>query len=124
MTAPAPDFHPPLPDEPEPGQAAPARPVAEVVSDDEEDEAPRVDKGKARQGEEDDDEVWDPSATNGREVEGRKVEEKVTTVTGTETPPPPTTTDTGGWQAVWAPAQNGTFSAFRSRLGTDMTGLA
>lgn len=99
----APDFQPPLPDEPAPEVPAKAsRPAAAVVSDAEE-ESPRRDKGKARQESDGDDEVWDPAAS-GKDLGGRKVEEKITT---TGTAAAATTTDTGGWQAVWAPAQNG-----------------
>jgi hypothetical protein len=63
-----------------------ARPAAAVVSDEDEDATTtrtrRGDKGKARRTEEvgdddddDDDEEWDPAATSGKEVQGRRVEE-------------------------------------------------
>lgn len=103
----APDFQPPLPNEPEP-VVAPPRPAAIVVSDEEEDDAPRGDKGKAKADDAGSDgDVWDPAAA-GKELEGRKVEEKQTTTTETTgTTATSSGTDTGGWQAVWAPAQNG-----------------
>jgi hypothetical protein len=106
----APDFQPPLPNEPEPAPAA--RPAAAVVSDEEEDDALRDSKGKAKADGGSDEEVWDPAA-GGTELEGRKAEEKQTTVTGTTstTTATSTGTDTGGWQAVWAPAQNGELSS-------------
>lgn len=75
---------PPLPDEPEPVSSAPPLPAAE----------PENRGGKTR--DEEEDEVWDPSAET--DLKGRKaVEEKSTG----------DVKDTGGWQAVWAPTANG-----------------
>ncbi|KAJ9101518.1 hypothetical protein QFC20_005211 [Naganishia adeliensis] len=94
------DFQPPLPDEPVP-EAAPTRPAAAVEEAEEDDSPPSTNKGKGKQvaggsdkGESDGE--WDPAATSGEVIKDRKVEEKAATTTG----------DTGGWQAVWAPAQN------------------
>lgn len=104
------DFQPPLPDEPAP-ETAPARPAAAVEEAEEDDSTPSTSKGKGKQvaegsDKEGSDGEWDPAATSGEVIKDRKVEEKPAIAT--------TTGDTGGWQAVWAPAQNG---ESRSREG-------
>ncbi|KAJ9127614.1 hypothetical protein QFC24_001024 [Naganishia onofrii] len=74
-----------------------------------------TDGDDAQEAEEDGDEAeeeeWDPSAVESRSLKDRKAaEEKPTTsnqqITGKQGDGQPVSADTGGWQAIWAPAQN------------------
>ncbi|KAJ9110467.1 hypothetical protein QFC19_001593 [Naganishia cerealis] len=121
---------PPLPDEPAPvptqSKALP-RPSAVLVEEAEDEDAPAatiegsMSKGKAKQtaepasaNDDEQEEEWDPSAAGSRSLEDRKpAEEKPTAGQKEERQQDPGkeangATDTGGWQAIWAPAQNGT----------------
>lgn len=104
MSTPPPDhtdFQPPLPDEPAP-DPTPVPPTA-VEDADADEPLTTAAKGKGKQVADagTDEDEWDPAATTSTELADRKVEEKPAGAT--------TEGDTGGWQAVWAPAQNGEY---------------
>lgn len=122
---------PPLPDEPAPTPTptshVSSKPSTTVVEEAEDEDAPFAGassgkgKGKGKQqasltdgddAQEAEEEEWDPSAVESRSLKDRKAaEEKPMTSnqqnTGKQGDGQPVSADTGGWQAIWAPAQNG-----------------
>ncbi|KAJ9119668.1 hypothetical protein QFC22_003378 [Naganishia vaughanmartiniae] len=123
-----PTDQPPLPDEPAPTPTQQViKPSRSTVVEEEEDEdapaatATGVSKGKGKQvgqntsaadnedqDREEEEEEWDPSTTESKSLKDRKAAEERPAATGTDTARESAGKegDTGGWQAIWAPAQN------------------
>lgn len=130
---------PPLPEESAPTSTSsaitstrPSTAAAVIIEEEEDEDAPAAAvssrKGKGKQQlresstapddvdearEEDEEEEWDPSAVESKSLKDRKAVEEKPTTTAEKSGEGEGMKDTGGWQAIWAPAQNGMCEPFR-----------